>query len=171
MIYGANRVARVPFVLSPIPSETFTGFTQLLSIKWFGFQAASAKKLVNAGGGYDKCGNRNRLRVLQHRGSPALPDTLFRGRRPLAASQGDVQDAEEGDLEGADAAAAEETGKPEVSLFCDGANPRVSRLPQNLLDVGGAAEQPGMESDFEKIIDLVKYRVAHASCRFRLLVC
>ena len=133
--------------------------------------SSKRKKLVNAGVGYDKCGNRNGLRELQHRGSPALPDTLFRGCRPLAASQGNVQDAEEGDLEGADAAAAEETGKPEVSLFCDGANPRVSRLPQNLLDVGGAAEQPGMESDFEKIIDLVKYRVAHASCRFRLLVC
>ena len=45
MIYGANRVARVPLVLSLFPSETFTVFTQLLSIKWFGFQAASAKNL------------------------------------------------------------------------------------------------------------------------------
>ena len=125
--------------------------------------SSKRKKLVNAGVGRDQCGNRNRLRELQHRSSPALPDTLFRGRRPLAASQGDVQDAEEGDLEGADAAAAEETGKPEVGLFCDGANSRVSRLPQNLLDVGGAAEQPGMESDLEKTIYLRKYRLgAHS---------
>ena len=112
---------------------------------------------MTAGVGYGKCENRNRLREFHHRGSPALPATLFRGRRPLAASQGDVQAAEGGDLEGdgrregADtAAAAEEIGKPEVSLFCVGANSRVSRLPQSLLDVGRAAEQPGMESDLEK---------------------
>ena len=112
-----------------LPVRDFHGI-HATSVKWFGFQAASAKKLVNAGVGHDKRGNRNRLRELQHRGSPALPDTLFRGRRPLAASPDDVQDAEEGDLEGADAtAAAEETGKPEVGLFCDGANSRVSRLP------------------------------------------
>ena len=161
---GANRVARVPLVLSPCPSETLAGFTQLLSSGLASKQQAQ-KNLVNAGDGHDKRGNRNLLRELQHRGSPALPDTFFRGRRPLAASQGDVQDAEEGDLEGADAAAEEEeTGKPEVCLFCDGANWRVSRLPQNLLDVGGAAEQPGMESDFEKAIDLRKCRVGARSC-------
>ena len=162
MINGADRVARVPLVLSPCPSETYTGFTQLLSRCFVSKQ--QSQNLVTAGVGHGKCGNRNRLREFLHRGPPALPATLFRGLRPLAASQGDVQAAEGGDLEGdgrregADAAAAAGgTGKPEVCLFCVGANSRVSRLPQNLLDVGGAAEQPGMESYLEKIIDLRNY--------------
>ena len=113
------------------------------------------------GAGHDeKCRHRDTERECFQHGTPPSPAALFRGQRPLAAGQVDLQEAEEDNGLGGgrrrewEKATAAEARKPEVSLFCDGENSRVFRLPQNLVHFGVAAEQPGMSDLIKMCISL-----------------